>query len=70
MDAMNSDQLTPLQGDEQAAMLLDRSAVIRVVSALREYRKLVETMCGRYEMHSARADAESEVPRIEGTAGD
>jgi hypothetical protein len=63
-------QLTPLQEDERAALTGDRSAVIRVVSALREYRKLVETMSGRHEMHNVRADADDDVPRIEGTRGD
>lgn len=63
-------KLTPLQDDEQAALLLDRDAVIRVVSALREYRKLVETMRSRHEMYQVWGEAESEVPRIEGTADD
>ena len=62
-------KLTPLQHDELAALLLERSAVIRVVSGLREYRKLVETMRGRCEMHQVWADAD-EVSRIEGTAED
>jgi hypothetical protein len=57
---------TPLQEDELAALTLDRSAVIRVVSALREYRKLVEMMRGRCEMHQVWADADADVPRIEG----
>lgn len=63
-------ELTPLQEDEQAALLLERDAVIRVVSALREYRKLVETMRSRHEMHQVWAEADSGVPLIEGTAGD
>jgi hypothetical protein len=58
---------TPLQEDELAALTLDRSAVIRVVSALREYRKLVEMMRGRSEMYQVWADADADVPRIEGT---
>jgi hypothetical protein len=58
---------TPLQEDELAALTLDRSAVIRVVSALREYRKLVEMMRGRSEMYQVWADADAAVPRIEGT---
>ena len=60
-------KLTPLQEDELSAMLLDRLAIINVVSGLREYRKLVETMRGRCEMHQVWADAE-DVPRIEGMA--
>ena len=63
-------KLTPLQEDERAAILLDRDAVIRVVSALREYRKLVQTMRSRHDMYQVRAEADSKVPLIEGTAGD
>jgi hypothetical protein len=61
--------MTPLQGDELSALTGDRDAVIRVVSALREYRQLVSTMRERHEMHNVRADAENDVPRIEGTRG-
>lgn len=59
---------TPLQQDELAALTLDRAAVIRVVSALREYRKLVEMMRGRSEMYQVWADADADVPRIEGAS--
>lgn len=62
-------KLTPLQHDELAALTLDRSAVIRVVSALREYRTLVETMRSRHEMYQVWADAD-DASRIEGTAED
>lgn len=59
-------ELTPLQQDELSALTLDRSAIIKVVSALREYRKLVEMMRARHEMHQVWADADEAVPRIEG----
>ena len=64
----SDNQMTPLQNDELAALTGDRSAVIRVVSALREYRQLVKAMCERNEMHNVRAGAD-DVPRIEGTRG-
>jgi hypothetical protein len=31
---------------------------------------LVKAMCERHEMHNVRADAEVDVPRIEGRLGD
>ena len=58
-------ELTPLQQDELSALTLDRSAIIEVVSALREYRKLVEMMRARHEMYQVWADADEAVPRIE-----
>jgi hypothetical protein len=58
--------MTPLQHDERWALDGQRDATIRVVSALREYRKLVETMRNRHEMHQVWADADAAVPLIEG----
>ena len=39
--------LTPLQQDERDAMCLDRQAILRVVSALRGYRALVQKLIAR-----------------------
>lgn len=44
-----ADELSPLQQDERAAMTGDRAAVLRVVSALRQYRAAArELLDARY----------------------
>lgn len=44
------EELTILQEDERQAMLLDRAAVLRVVSALRRYRAAAsELLRSRYQ---------------------
>jgi hypothetical protein len=42
----DGDKLTALQEDERDALLLDRGAVVRVVSGLRKYRAEVVKMLG------------------------
>jgi hypothetical protein len=41
------EELTYLQLQEKQALLLDRSAIIQVVSALREYRELTQKLLSK-----------------------